>query len=150
MISSKKKMALYFVLAIFFVAVDRFLKVLAAEDYLNSPIKIIKNMFSLYFTPNYHIAFSLPVTGLWLDLLILLIIVILINYYFLFAAQNKNLEATSLIFIIIGAASNLFDRFKYGYVIDYFDVRFFTIFNLADVMIVGGVIVLLVFYLRKR
>lgn len=143
-------MALYFMLAIFFVLFDRFLKSLAVNNYLNTPIEIIKNFFSLYFTPNYYIAFSIPIMGLWLNLIILLIIVILINYYFLFASRGRNLEAFSLIFIIIGAASNLFDRFKYGYVIDYFDVKFFTIFNLADVMIVGGVLIILLTLIKKK
>jgi lipoprotein signal peptidase len=47
--------------------------------------------------------------------------------------------------IILGATSNLADRFQYGYVIDYFDLKYFTVFNLADVLIVGGTIGLLWF-----
>jgi len=45
--------------------------------------------------------------------------------------------------VILGAAGNLFDRLKYGYVVDYLDLKYFTAFNLADVMIVAGVIYLI-------
>ena len=40
--------------------------------------------------------------------------------------------------IIFGAVSNLYDRLKYGFVIDYFDLKYFTIFNIADAMIFFG------------
>ena len=42
--------------------------------------------------------------------------------------------------IIAGAFSNLLDRFYIGQVIDYIDVKYFSVFNLADAMIVGGVV----------
>ncbi len=43
--------------------------------------------------------------------------------------------------IIAGAFSNLLDRFFYGAVIDYWQMRNFNIFNLADIMIVAGLII---------
>ena len=54
--------------------------------------------------------------------------------------KKDYIKAWLLLAIIFGAISNLFDRIKYGYVIDYLDLKYFTVFNLADVMIVGGVI----------
>jgi len=40
--------------------------------------------------------------------------------------------------VILGAGSNLLDRFKYGAVIDFIDFKIWPVFNLADVMIVVG------------
>ncbi|MBU1778489.1 signal peptidase II, partial [Patescibacteria group bacterium] len=60
-----------------------------------------------------------------------------------------------MFFIIFGAISNLTDRLEYGYVIDYFSLKYFTIFNLADVMIVIGVFCLfkkiaILFYAKQN
>jgi signal peptidase II len=45
--------------------------------------------------------------------------------------------------IVAGAISNYIDRLRLGGVIDYIDVRYFTVFNYADVMITLGVGLLL-------
>ena len=49
-----------------------------------------------------------------------------------------------LLLILLGALSNFFDRLAYGYVIDYFYLKNFTIFNLADASISGGAILALI------
>ena len=49
--------------------------------------------------------------------------------------------------IAAGAASNFFDRIRYGAVIDYIDVRWFTVLNIADIMIsVGAALLVLVLW----
>jgi signal peptidase II len=55
-----------------------------------------------------------------------------------------------LLFIIFGAISNLVDRLKFGYVIDYIDIKYFTVFNLADIMIVVGCSVIVLPALLKK
>ncbi len=50
-----------------------------------------------------------------------------------------------------GALGNVIDRLLYGYVIDFIDVPFFSIFNVADIGIVVGIILLaLGFYFGER
>ncbi len=51
--------------------------------------------------------------------------------------------------MITGAISNIIDRLSYGYVIDYLSLRYFTVFNLADVMISSGAIILILKNLKK-
>lgn len=41
-----------------------------------------------------------------------------------------------------GALGNLVDRLRFGYVVDFLDFRIWPVFNLADVAIVVGVILL--------
>lgn len=41
-----------------------------------------------------------------------------------------------------GALGNLLDRIVHGYVVDFVDIGFWPIFNLADLSIVGGVTIL--------
>lgn len=46
----------------------------------------------------------------------------------------------SLLLIVAGAFSNLFDRIFRGYIVDYFSFFGLNYFNLADLFIIGGVI----------
>ena len=49
-----------------------------------------------------------------------------------------------LIFILAGAISNMADRLRLGCIIDFIDLKFWPAFNLADVFIVLGVILLII------
>ncbi len=46
---------------------------------------------------------------------------------------------TAFSLILAGAAGNLYDRVRYGYVIDFIDLRVWPVFNLADTAITAGV-----------
>lgn len=88
---------------------------------------------------NYGIAFGLPVGGWALMLVVIIIIFILVGYLIKSWQKNDSLMILALALIIGGAVSNLIDRLRFGFVIDYIDVPWFTIFNLADIMITVGV-----------
>jgi len=62
--------------------------------------------------------------------------------------QRQVLPLWGLMLIVGGGISNLIDRVFRGEVVDYIDLKFFTVFNLADILISAGVVVLLVFLLR--
>lgn len=139
-----KNVAIFLMIATFFI-IDRYLKTHAPSLSASEPIKLVNNFFSFSFTANYYMAFSLPVSGLLLNLAIVLVICILI-YYIIFLIRNRENQKSSIILLIIillGAISNVTDRFIYGYVIDYLELRYFTVFNLADVMISFGALMLI-------
>ncbi|KKR33952.1 MAG: Lipoprotein signal peptidase [Candidatus Falkowbacteria bacterium GW2011_GWF2_39_8] len=144
--SFKSRITAIFVVVVFFVSLDRFLKILSLNE-VNFPI--IGKLFKFSFTANEYIAFSVPLSGWLLNIVISALVLAII--YFLLQAIKKQVwwETWGLSFVLAGASSNLFDRFKYGFVIDYFDLRYFTVFNLADVMIFCGVVSLLFLYSRK-
>lgn len=139
-----KNIAWLMMLAIFFL-IDRYFKLLAITT---SSRPLIANWLNFNFVPNYQISFSLPISGPWLNLFISFIIGGLLFYTVINCKKLKTIEFVSLLGIIIGALSNLMDRFCYGFVIDYLDLKWFTIFNLADVMISAGSLILF-FYLIK-
>ncbi len=138
-----KKIAFYLILAIFFVLLDRFLKVLALIGVFTPPIQMFGDIFRLNLAKNYGIAFSLPLGGWILNLFIVLIILYLVYYWLKLNKKRENKILILLTFIIFGAISNMVDRLKFGFVVDYLDLKWFTVFNLADVMIVGGIILIL-------
>ncbi|MDO8592847.1 MAG: signal peptidase II [bacterium] len=130
------------------IFLDRLLKAMAVSGVFSEPVRLVGSIFQLSFTKNFAIAFSLPLYGVALELIIGLIIFGLLYYFVKLYSAKDYPKAACLVSILLGAASNLFDRLKYGYVIDYLDVKYFTVFNLADMMIVGGAAGLL-FFLKK-
>ena len=111
--------------------------------YTKKSFFIIYNFFELEFQKNTGVAFSIPVNKWLLYVLIIIILLFLINLL-VRAYQRKNIyPVVSLTLVIVGALSNLIDRLKYGFIIDYVQVWILPIFNIADLMIVGGVCLLL-------
>jgi len=140
-------MAPYIIVAIFFVTVDRFLKSLALLK--QEKVNLVGDIFSFNFSENYNIAFSLPLGGVILEGLIIFIILILIYFLIILIKKNYHHLAGLIFILIFGAVSNLFDRFKYSFVVDYLDLKYFTVFNMADIMIVASVIVLIIINIKK-
>jgi len=143
---SFKKMAAYLTAIIFFVTADRLFKVLALNHFFLPPIDLLNQVFRLNYSQNYYLAFSLPLTGWLINGSIIFIILIFVHYFVYWQLKVEYNKAGWTLFIIFGAISNLADRLNYGFVIDYFDLKYFTVFNLADIMIVGGVIGLVLNY----
>jgi len=143
-------MAPYGFIAILFVIADRLLKSLARTGIHDKPIKILSDLFIYNFAKNFRLAFSLPFPRNWAIILISIILTALLYYYLILLRRNHHAEAGVILIIISGAATNLYDRLVYGYVIDYLDLKYFTVFNLGDVMIVGGIIGLFIFHIKKK
>jgi len=146
-----KNIAIALALAIFF-SLDRYLKIAAFNLKVEESKELLGNILTFNFTPNYNIAFSLPLGGPALNIAIITL-VILIALIVLFLNISKTphyLEIICLTFILGGAISNLIDRLNYGYVIDYLYLQYFTVFNLADIMISGGAIILIIKNLRSK
>lgn len=136
-LNSNKKTASVIAVAVFLFVLDRYLKSLALANF---SYNIFGEWLGFSFVPNYGIAFSLPLGGALLNLLIGGIILGLCTWAGKSYKEAKMGQFYAIFGIIVGAASNLFDRLTYGYVVDYLDLRYFTIFNLADVMVVYGVL----------
>ncbi len=140
----KNKAIKYWPLAIplVIVVLDRFAQALAVAIWQTKPL-IISSWLDFTFFANKNMAFSLPVAGDWLSWIIAIILLVL-GVYFISNWHKfslwQNLALTS---IIIGGISNLLDRVQYGYVIDYIEIRFLTVFNLSDALITGGIIIML-------
>jgi len=146
-LSYNKKATFVFAIVALFLLLDRFLKTLALLQASN--LKLLSNFFFFQFEKNYNIAFSLPFSGILL-LFFISIIICLITILSFRAYQNQSNEIFPLLLVFFGAASNFFDRLRFGFVIDYLYLKHFTVFNIADCLIVCGVIILLFLSLRKK
>jgi signal peptidase II len=137
----KRSAVVFGAVVLFFV--DRFIKYifLAWPDY---HLRLVGDWFSLGLAVNRGVAFGLPFLRWPLILLSATIIIALLVWTINVYLEKRYLIFTALIAIIVGAISNFIDRLKFGYVIDYFDLKYFSIFNLADILISLGVISLLI------
>ncbi len=122
-----------------------------------------------FYVCNRGIAFGFELSPIFFWIIWLIIIAIassqIFNFQFsIFPAQarprpgggnqfsiNKfaNFKFLGLILILSGAISNIIDRFAHGCIIDFIDIKFWPVFNLADVFITLGVI-LFIFYFCKK
>ncbi len=144
------KTALFVSGAVLLLLIDRVLKLLAQTDFFTPSVPIIKNIFNFSFAANYGIAFSVPFEGEILTV-ITGIIIIFLGFYLFFLYKKRSFQKfLFLTLLFLGAVSNFYDRINWGYVIDYWDLKYFTIFNLADVMIVAGFLGLLISYFFSK
>lgn len=89
-------------------------------------------------------AFGLfPSQTVGLTILGAVIVVVLVTYG-RHAANSSGSLTVGLGLILGGAAGNLIDRIRLGYVIDFIDLHFWPVFNVADAAITCGAIILVV------
>lgn len=143
-------MAVYYCGAIFFVVLDRFLRMLSLHYFQGREASLIWDHLQFTFAKNYFIALSLPLSGVFLNWVIFFLICLLIFYFLRMYGQGNIFSAATIIIIIFGAFSNLYDRIIYGFVIDYLELKWLTVFNLADAMIVISVFVLFISDFKRR
>lgn len=141
--------ALFLALVVFFT--DRIVKVIVAQNILfNEKINILSGVISFTKTFNTGAAFGiLKDYGIFLTIFSVLVIIGIIVYL---VKGQKSIDSTSSIawgLILGGTAGNLYDRLIHHHVIDFIRIDFinFPVFNIADMSINAGSIILIVYLL---
>ncbi|MDD4200745.1 MAG: signal peptidase II [Eubacteriales bacterium] len=138
---------IYLFITVGVMVLDRFVK--TAVDKGMQPgdtIPVLEDFFHLTYVRNTGAAFSL-LQGHPMLLVIVPGIVILIALVYMIA-NSKTMKRTFLFALALicgGGLGNLTDRIAYGYVIDMFDFRFFPVFNIADIAVVVGCGLLIIY-----
>ncbi|MBT4916822.1 signal peptidase II [Candidatus Peregrinibacteria bacterium] len=136
-------------ISIWLLIVDQFTKRLS----LNIPeegMPIINNFLEFKYSENFGIAFSIPVPKT--ALLIATIGLLIFLTYYLVKELNlkKYVSQAALALIWAGGFGNLIDRIFRGYVVDFISIWKWPIFNVADVYILAGVLLLIGFYAKIK
>ncbi|MDF2546854.1 MAG: lspA [Anaerosolibacter sp.] len=132
-----------YILIVLIIALDQISKQYVQGNLLeNESIPIIHNIFHITYVHNYGAAFGI-LRNQKLFFIIMTLAVVIGTFFFL-RTQEKVHPAMkfSLTLIIAGAIGNLIDRIQFGYVRDFFDFRVWPVFNIADMAIVCGAILL--------
>lgn len=96
-------------------------------------------LFSFHLSLNPGIAFNIHLPPLILITAVIFVSIVLCIFFVRSINEERRRRALGILLVILGAVSNIADRILYGQVVDYIDVPFFTLLNLADVMISLGV-----------
>lgn len=132
---------------IWLVIIDQFTKRLAL-DLPDGGLSIIKNFFSLKYSENFGIAFSIPVPKVALILGTIALLILLTYFFFKELNLKKYIAQAAIALIWAGGFGNLIDRIFRGYVVDFISIWKWPIFNIADIYILGGVLLLITFYAK--
>ena len=144
-----------FAAALFFDQFTKYTAVLKLKD--QAPFVLIDGVFELRYLENRGAAF-----GMMQDMRFLLaagavIVCGLIVYLYLRMPEKRRYLPLRICAVLLcaGAAGNMIDRIRLGYVIDFFYFRLidFPIFNVADCYVVAACIVfalLVLFYYREE
>ncbi len=150
---------IYLTIPLLVFVIDRMMK------YFAPSINIEGNFLSFGFYKNYAGAFSLPIGG-WLYNFAGIILLAIFIYFLIKEIKTPLLASSPLVLqgggwvgdlkvfsfalILLGGLSNMIDRFVFGYTVDYVNFMNFSFFNIADGMLVLGIIILLFFQFKKR
>ena len=147
-------MIFYLVITVLLVLIDQIVKILVERHmFFGDTISIVDGFLHLTYVQNRGIAFGIFQGKVDIISIATVIAIIGIIVYFLKNVKKSNLfEKAAYVFIISGAVGNMIDRLTRGYVVDMIDFRgiWSFVFNIADVYINLGVILLLLDLLLKR
>ena len=141
---SKKSLALCFYLVSVFLVLDRLFKwlILKYPDFYSGQffeLKLFKNTKLYFISLNQYLLYFLIGT-------------VLLIFIILFFKTKERFLKISFCLIILGGLSNFFDRIYFGHVIDYLRISILPIslFNIADLMIIAGILFILFHNLKSR
>lgn len=113
----------------------------------NVHFNILGNILKFNYYQNTGAAWSI-LQGKTVTLIIVSILMLILVYSMSFSYDDSKMKNLSFGLLYGGIVGNLIDRIFYGFVRDFIDIRIFgynfPIFNIADMAIVIGVIILVV------
>jgi signal peptidase II len=106
------------------------------------PVPALSGIFGITYVTNTGVAFGLfkEAGTLFIFLAVIVISVLVVSARRL--PKEQWLVRVALGLMVGGAIGNLIDRLRLGYVVDFFDFKFWPVFNVGDSAIVVGVVLL--------
>ncbi|MFH0876042.1 MAG: signal peptidase II [archaeon] len=143
----KKKISFIFLITFIPIILDQLTKFIAVKN-IAQPVTIIKNIFYFSLVKNTGAAFGIfknqTVLLIWFS-----VVVIGVVLYLMDDIPNKKIVQIFAALILGGTISNLIDRLRLGYVIDFIDFKIWPAFNLADAAVTIGCLGLALYIIKK-
>ncbi len=141
----------FWIAALAALALDQYTKYVVVAGFAPGESRIaVPHLLFWTYVQNHRGAFGLFGSQAWL--LVGMAIVVLALFWFAFrdAAAKSALVQVAFGAIFGGAVGNIVDRFHYGYVVDFIDLRWWPVFNAADSCITVGVALLVISSIVKE
>ncbi len=138
---------IYYLLAALLIIIDQITKWNIVQNFeLYQEKVIVPVFFSLFYIQNEGAAWGIFQGKMVFFYLVTLIVVGYLVYMFQQEKNKTKLVGISFALILSGAIGNFIDRLLNGYVVDMFRLDFinFPIFNVADVCLTVGVVLMLI------
>jgi signal peptidase II len=140
---------LFFLIALLLVLLDQLIKILVENRLdVGESIPIISNVFHISLTHNTGMAFGILGGQAALSMWIAIIVIGVVIYYF--DEVTEPISRIALALILGGTIGNFIDRLKFGWVVDYLDFRIWPVFNLADMALTVGVVILIIMFWKAE
>ncbi|NLJ95056.1 MAG: signal peptidase II [Clostridiaceae bacterium] len=122
---------------------------------IGESIKIINNFFYITHIRNSGAAWGFLADKTWgINILTLLSIIVSLYLIYLIFLNNFIFFRVFLSLILGGSIGNLIDRVRFGNVVDFLSFKFgnyhFPVFNIADMSIVIGGVLLLIYFIFNQ
>lgn len=129
---------------IFIIIADQFIKYLIVNNmFLGQSIPLITDILHLTYILNSGAAFGILENQRLFFIFIAIILIFAIVYFRIKILHLSKLFQLGIAMLFSGAIGNMIDRIFIGKVVDYIDFRVWPIFNLADIAIVCGCIIVI-------
>lgn len=138
---------IYYLLAALLIIIDQITKWNIVQNFeLYQEKVIVPGFFSLFYIQNEGAAWGIFQGKMVFFYFVTLIVVGYLVYMFQQEKNKTKLVGISFALILSGAIGNFIDRLLNGYVVDMFRLDFinFPIFNVADVCLTVGVVLMLI------
>lgn len=154
MSASQKKLPLLQIVTLVFLS-DRLTKFLTAFFFEEGEgFPVLPGIFHITRVNNRGAAFGILKDQELALLFVSILSVIAIGIYLLRQRKESDLSRFGSLpwaLVLGGAAGNLYDRVRFGYVVDFLDLRIWPVFNIADSAItIGALLVAAELFLKPR
>jgi signal peptidase II len=142
-----------FLVALVAIGLDQFTKYLVESNLalfeVYAPIPSLESVFRIFHIYNTGATFGLFAGGGDIFRYLAIVVSLGIIYYNHILPGNQRLLRLALGLQMGGALGNMIDRFRIGHVTDFIDIGPWYIFNLADLAVVSGAVILGVLVWRE-
>lgn len=133
------------------ICIDQIVKFIIVNNLYNSSISILKGILDFTYIENTGGAYGIGNGNIVIFIIINVVIIALITKFVI--SNKKEIYSHTLVslgLIMAGGIGNLIDRIFRGFVVDYIDFSplvKFPVFNIADICVVLGIVIIVVFIL---
>jgi len=130
------------------LVLDRITKAWAARTLvLGDPHPLIGNAIRLTRVHNTGGAFGVLAGNPLVFIIVSFVIAVAVLVSFIVLRGRRTVLRLALVLVFVGAVGNLIDRLSVGYVVDFFEIVGFPVFNVADSCVTVGAILIVLYAL---